>query len=44
MTRITVDDCSFCMGETCSGYRLGLGFSLGHAERLQASGLILGLR
>jgi len=31
------------MGEACAGHHLGLGCSLGHAEHLQASGLILGL-
>ena len=40
----TVDDCSLRMGQACFGHRLGVDFSLDHAERLQTSWYILGLR
>lgn len=43
VTAETAGNCSFCMGQTRAGHRLGLGFSLGHAERLRTSGFILGL-
>ena len=44
MITATVGDCSFCVGQTCFGYLLGLDFPYDYPEHLQASWFILGLR